>query len=97
MKRFLIDGVLIILLVAIGSSLNQYTQVQSKDMQAKLNDFETKVELHSIVGQESKGMALSQVQENKAGQLGSTVSEFVIEVVGSTLNLVSTLFQDFTQ
>lgn len=90
MKRFVVDGILILILVSLGSALSR--QNESLTMQQRLDQFNSQVENQQLVGHQSQGIPFQQVDENVAGQLGKQVSDFVIRFVGGSVQLISSAF-----
>ena len=89
MKRFILDGFLILIIVSLGSALSRQ---QEPSVQQRVDDFNDQVLHHQIVGQQSQGLAVSQIEENWAGQVGENISSMVIRVVSGWVRLISAAF-----
>ena len=80
MKRFIIDSALILLLVMLGSS---YMESDSKDMDEKLDRFEEKIE---------DNVLNYNVKMNKATILAKGSSDVIEDIVGISVELITSFF-----
>lgn len=80
MKRFVIDSILIILLVMIGSS---YLKEDSMDVEKKLDQFEERIEDDLLKNEQSV---------SKATTLAKNSSDMIENVVGMSVELITRFF-----
>lgn len=80
MKRFVIDSILIILLVMIGSS---YLKEDSMDVEKKLDQFEERIEDDLLKNEQSV---------SKATTLAKNSSDMIESVVGMSVELITRFF-----
>ena len=80
MKRFFVDLLLVILLVAIGSSFME--QDDSYSIEQEIIDFENSLDKDGQYVSENRGDAVSEVHLNKASELAKNSSDTIKEIVG---------------
>ena len=90
MKRFIMDGVLVFILVLIGSSMMQPQPVSL--LEEKIDSFEQDVVNHKILFPAVEGIEVKEIQMNKASKLAKTSSEFIEKGVRVTVETVASIF-----
>lgn len=97
MKRFMMDGILVLILVGIGSTVLKEKPQTDQLVQYKIEEFEKEVEQQSYVQPKVQGFKLNQLKENKAGQLAKGTSETIVAIVDSTVEIIATLFSSVAE
>lgn len=93
MKRFLADVLLILLLVSIGSYINQEDSIfERADFSDKIADFEDDVAQHQIVTPKQTSGTLQDIKENNASRLAQSGSEFVVGTIHGTVGILAEVF-----
>lgn len=93
MKRFLADACLILILVSIGSYVNQKKDENPAQMvEQKVQELEDEVAQNKVVHPQSKPVALKDIEENRASQLAKKSSELIVDTISGTVGIVSDLF-----
>ena len=90
MKRFFLDAVLILIVVSIGSTLNQ--QQPESTIQQRIEAFNQQIEKQEVIEPPVHRASMYQIQENTAGQLGANISEMVIRVVEDSVRMIASAF-----
>ena len=88
MKRFLADGMLIFILVGIGSTLMK----EQITMQYRIEEFEKSVDEQQIIEPQVEGASLNKIEMNKAAKLAEGTSEVIVQVVDTTVSMITSLF-----
>lgn len=98
MKRFFIDAVFVFLLIAIGSTLQDpaSSQKASENITKQVEEFEENVALHKKIEAPRDTPRLNEIEENKASQMAKDTSDFVIDVIDTSVNIVSEIFHGIT-
>ena len=90
MKRFILDACLILIVVSIGSTLNQ--QQPESTIQQRIDEFNRQIEQEEVIEPPVHRASMYQIQENAAGQLGANISEMVIRVVDGSVRMIASAF-----
>ena len=90
MKRFFLDAFLILIVVRIGSTLNQ--QQPESTIQQRIEAFNQQIEKQEVIEPPVHRASMYQIQENTAGQLGANISEMVIRVVEDSVRMIASAF-----
>ena len=91
MKRFLIDLILVLLLVAIGSSFME--QDSSFSIEQEIIDFENSLEENEQYVSENRGEAVHEVHMNQASELAKNSSDTIKQIVGVSVEVVTSIFK----
>lgn len=90
MKRFIVDGLLVIILVAIGSSF--MNQTEKPFIYEKIDEFEEKISKNEHYESiENQPVKFNHI--NKASQLAKSSGEVIEDVVGVSVELVASIFK----
>lgn len=92
MKRFLADGLLILVLVGIGSTLMKQQGEENVTMQYRIEEFEKAVNEQQIAEAQIEGASLNKIEMNKAARLAEGTSEVIVKVVDTTISMITSLF-----
>ena len=90
MERFFLDVFLILIVVSIGSTLNQ--QQPESTIQQRIEAFNQQIEKQEVIEPPVHRASMYQIQENTAGQLGANISEMVIRVVEDSVSMIASAF-----
>ena len=90
MKRVFLDAFLILIVVSIGSTLNQ--QQPESTIQQRIEAFNQQIEKQEVIEPPVHRASMYQIQENTAGQLGANISEMVIRVVEDSVRMIASAF-----
>lgn len=89
MKRFIWDALLVFLLVAVGSYV-QNKETSSMDITQKVQQFEQDIATQKNV---SKQVQTNEIQkENRASRMAKTTSDLVVDAVKETAGLFAIVF-----
>lgn len=89
MKRFIWDALLVFLLVAVGSYV-QNKETSSMDITQKVQQFEQDIATKKNV---SKQVQTNEIQkENRASRMAKTTSDLVVDAVKETAGLFAIVF-----
>ncbi|BBK21780.1 hypothetical protein Aargi30884_06830 [Amedibacterium intestinale] len=89
MKRFVWDALLVFLLVAVGSYV-QNKETSSMDITQKVQQFEQDIATQKSV---SKQVQTNEIQkENRASRMAKTTSDLVVDAVKETAGLFAIVF-----
>lgn len=89
MKRFIWDALLVFLLVAVGSYV-QNKETSSMDITQKVQQFEQDIATQKSV---SKQVQTNEIQkENRASRMAKTTSDLVVDAVKETAGLFAIVF-----
>ena len=89
MKRFIWDALLVFLLVAVGSYV-QNKETSSMDITQKVQQFEQDIATQKNV---SKQVQTNEIQkENRASRMAKTTSDWVVDAVKETAGLFAIVF-----
>ena len=97
MKRFLLDGLLVLVLVGIGSAVMKEKPVDDHVIDVKIEEFENEVAKQSTIKPKSEGFRLNQIKQNKAGELAKGTSETIVAIVDTTVEIIASLFAGVTE
>lgn len=92
MKRFLADGLLILVLVGIGSTLMKQQGEENVTMQYRIEEFEKAVDEQQVAEAQIEGASLNKIEMNKAARLAEGTSEVIVRVVDTTISMITSLF-----
>lgn len=92
MKHFLADGMLIFILVGIGSTLMKQQGEEQITMQYRIEEFEKSVDEQQIIEPQVEGASLNKIEMNKAAKLAEGTSEVIVQVVDTTVSMITSLF-----
>lgn len=92
MKRFLADGMLILVLVGIGSTLMKQQGEENVTMRYRIEEFEKAVNEQQIAEAQIEGASLNKIEMNKAARLAEGTSEVIVKVVDTTISMITSLF-----
>lgn len=92
MKRFLADGLLILVLVGIGSTLMKQQGEENVTMQYRIEEFEKVVDEQQVAEAQIEGASLNKIEMNKAARLAEGTSEVIVRVVDTTISMITSLF-----
>lgn len=90
MKRFILDGLIVLILVSVGSS---FMDQQEKTVNEEINQFEKEVNQHKTPTQKEMYAPVQDVHLNKATQLAKNSGEVIEEIVGVSVELVASIFK----
>ena len=89
MKRFIWDALLVFLLVAVGSYV-QNKETSSMDITQKVQQFEQDIATQKNV---SKQVQTNEIQkENRASRMAKTTSDLVVDALKETAGLFAIVF-----
>lgn len=95
--RYVMDAILIVVLLVIGSALQDYGEKmnQSAPLEERIGQFESDVDKQVVIRDVySKDKPyLKQIEENPAGRLAEKASEFIVEFVDITMNFTSEIIK----
>lgn len=89
MRRFLVDAILILALVSIASYMQE--PAQDEDIENKIASFEQDVAQHKQANPRVDTAYLNEIEENRAAQFAKGASDFVIDVMDTSMSLVKEL------
>lgn len=92
MKRFFADGMLILVLVGIGSTLMKQQGEENVTMQYRIEEFEKAVNDQQVAEAQIEGASLNKIEMNKAARLAEGTSEVIVKVVDTTISMITSLF-----
>lgn len=93
MKRFLADAFLIIMLVSVGTYINQKEKIDiHEEVNNKVEQFEEELATHKVTKPKSEPVVLGNVEDNSATRLARNGSEFVVGAIHGTVGIFSELF-----
>lgn len=92
MKRFFADGMLILVLVGIGSTLMKQQGEENVTVQYRIEEFEKAVDEQKIAEAQIEGASLNKIEMNKAARLAEGCSEVIVQVVDTTISMITSLF-----
>lgn len=91
MKRFLVDAFFILLLVSIGSYMSE--PQTKEDVNVKIEDFEDQIAKHQPIQQMVEDTSLNKIEDNAVARFAKSSSEIVVDVMDTSVSIVSELFQ----
>lgn len=95
--RYLIDAILIVVLLVIGSALQDYGEKMQKTapLEERITQFESDVQDEVVIRDvySRDKPYLKQIEENPAGRLAEKASGFVIDVIDITMNFTSEIIK----
>lgn len=98
MKRLLADVLLVIILVSIGSYMNEQDQFTVKQQfESQVQEFEEGVAQHQVTKAKTGSATLNDIEENAASQLAQSGSEVVIDIIHGTVGMLSEIFHNVIQ
>ena len=89
MKRFVWDALLVFLLVAVGSHV-QNKETSSMDITQKVQQFEQDIATQKNVSKQVQTDAIQ--KENRASRMAKTTSDLVVDAVKETAGLFAIVF-----
>lgn len=93
MKRFIIDAVFVFILIAIGSTIQNTDTSSIKDnLNEQKESFEENIALHKPIEETDKKVTLNEIDENKASELAKNSSNFIVDVIDTSVSIVSEVF-----
>ena len=93
MKRFLTDAFLVLLLVSLLSYMSE--PKAKSDINSKIESFEDTVAQRKPVHQMVDDTYLNSINENGASRLAKAGSDTIINIMETSIDVVSELFQGF--
>lgn len=98
MKRLLADFLLIIILVSIGSYINQQDKgTIQQQIETNVTQFEDDIAQHKKADPKQVGTALHDIHDNAAGRLAQSGSTLVIDILHGTVGMLSEIFNSLIQ
>ena len=95
--RYLIDAILIVVLLVIGSALQDYGENMNRSapLEERIDQFESDVQQEVVIRDvySADKPYLKQIEENPAGKLAEKASEFIIDFVDITMNFTSEIIK----
>lgn len=95
--RYLIDAILIVVLLVIGSALQDYGEKlnQSSPLEERLETFENDIQQEAVIRDvySQNKPYLKQIEENPAGQLAEKASNLIVDVIDITMNFTSEIIK----
>lgn len=95
MKRFILDGLLIMILVMVGSSIMEKEKDPSISKQIEL--FEQDIVNHEILFPQMKGESVVEIKMNKASKLAQSSSNLIEKGVRFTVETLASIFQTIVE
>lgn len=95
MKRFLVDALFVWLIISLMMYISEPKQTMSID--DKINEFEEEIARHEHAGQKVEGTRLNDIDENTASRLAQAGSDFVINVMDTSIDVLARFVQGFTK
>lgn len=93
MKRFLVDALLVLVLVSLASYINEPKEPTS--IKEQISQFEDEVARHEPITQKVETSHLNEIHENRASQMAQQGSALVIDLMETSMDVVSQLVQGF--
>lgn len=94
MKRLLIDAIFIFILVSLGSSMQKDSPAEIKEnLDSQLQSFEEDIAMHREIKEVKDPVKLNNITENKASSFAKETSDIVVEILDSSLSVVSEVFR----
>lgn len=94
MKRLIVDAIFILVLVSLGSSLqNTDKNTVRDDLDGRIKSFEEDVALHREINDSKDIVKLNDITENKASSFARETSDIIIDIMDTSLSVVSEVFQ----
>lgn len=92
MKRFFIDGILVVILVAIG---NNFVSVETDpfDLDERIAHFEKNINQHEILNAQIEANPIQSLDLNQASKAALWSGEMIEVVVGMGVGIVSSVFK----
>lgn len=98
MKRLAADFILIIILVSIGSYINQQdTGSIQENFKTNVTQFEDEIAQHQKVEAKQTPSSLNDIEENAASRLAQSGSNVVIDMMHGTVGMLSEIFNSLIQ
>lgn len=95
MKRFVADALLVWLVLALVSYINEAEP--QPDMDERISEFEDEIARHEAVTQKVETTRLNPIRENHAARMAQAGSEFVVDVMDKGVDIFSQLIHGFMQ
>lgn len=93
MKRLLVDAIFIFILVALGTSLKDTSTTEIKeDLSNKVQTFEEDIAMHRTLKTPDDTIKLNNIEENKASSFARDTSNVIIDIMDTSLSVVSEVF-----
>lgn len=93
MKRLLVDAFFIFILVALGSALKDTSTNEIKeDLTSKVESFEEDIAMHRTIKTPENTIKLNNIEENKASSFARDTSNVIIDILDTSLSVVSEVF-----
>lgn len=93
MKRFLVDALLVLLFVSIASYISE--PKEKENMSEKIKVFEQQIAEQKPIEQMVENTYLNEIYENGASRLANAGSNLVIDIMDTSIHVVSELVQGF--
>ncbi|NBK98033.1 MAG: hypothetical protein EOM50_08445 [Erysipelotrichia bacterium] len=90
MRRFIYDGILLVILVMIGLSISEPETI---DQQAQLDHFQAQIKSDQVVSEVEKKSSLNQIEENHASSLAKSTSDALKGCIDFTVETLSSIFE----
>lgn len=92
MKRFVFDGICILLIVMLGRTY--LNDPSNEGFEEKLARFNAQVENHEIIETPTVHQPLNPIEENWAGRFGEAVSGMVVNVIDGSVRFITSVFSE---
>lgn len=91
MKRFIVDGMILLILVMIGSNVSQSKPIST--IEEKIVHFEKEIARHEILYPVIDGAEVVEIKMNKASQLAKSSSQFIEDGVRLSVETLASIFK----
>lgn len=96
MKRFVFDGFVIILLLAIGMSMAGKAKDES-NIEGKQKEFEEGIKNNEVTNKQVKSTKVTNDDDNFSSRLAQGTSEFIVDVTKNSTDAIVQFFNELSK
>lgn len=98
MKRLLIDAIFIFIFIYLGTHLKpDDTKLAEQNVDEKIENFEDIIAQKKEVKPQVSPGTLNEIHENKASQIAKGTSEFIVDMIDTSVQIISEIYKGITK
>lgn len=98
MKRLLVDIIFVFILIYLGSHISKQDNTpKDQTIEDKITNFEDMVAQKKEVQSQVEASPLNEIHENNASKMARGASEFVVDVIDTSMQIISEIYKGITK
>ncbi|MDE6475315.1 MAG: hypothetical protein K2L08_00455 [Erysipelotrichaceae bacterium] len=98
MKRLLVDIIFIFILIYLGTHISkQDSNHMDQTIEDKITNFEDMVAQKKEIESQIEARSLNEIHENSASKMAKGASEFIVDVIDTSMQIISEIYKGITK